>query len=268
MLSHQRHLEQLVDRRSMPGINLQQERHHLGQVVAVVMRDPRVLSSQDLSVQTLHVVCAKRWAQRQHLVEHATEGPHVALGVVRHVPPNLWRCIVGRSCLRHAQTTLRDLGDVEISKLRRGTLPRSAEKDVRTLQVSVQDLELVQGLQPPTHSEQVAPDVSLPKVCTLLVTLRDELVEVSSVSILSNYTQAARVVVEESLLVVNHVFMPHGRKEPNLVQRIQFLLVRQRRQLHFLQGVESPVSEAQHPVHHRIGTLSKQRELFEVGETR
>mmetsp|Transcript_50018 Transcript_50018/g.132192 ORF Transcript_50018/g.132192 Transcript_50018/m.132192 type:complete len:243 (-) Transcript_50018:76-804(-) len=242
----------------MPRVHLQQGGDDVREVLAVVGGDPRILASDDLSVEALHVLGAEGRAQGDHLVQHAAERPHVALRVVRHVAPDLRGGVVGGARLRHAEAPLRHLGDVEVAELGDDAVARGAEEDVGALHVAVQDPKVVQRLQALAHPDQVAPDVSLPEVCPVLLALVYALQEVARIRALLDDAEAARLVVEKCLLVGDDVLVLDGGEQPDLVQRVLLLLVRQRGQLHLLERVDLVVGETEHLVDSRVGPLPEE----------
>mmetsp|Transcript_17715 Transcript_17715/g.48192 ORF Transcript_17715/g.48192 Transcript_17715/m.48192 type:complete len:350 (+) Transcript_17715:561-1610(+) len=262
-----RHLHELINGRSMSRIDLQQGRYNISEVVAVLRRYPRVLPPEDLSVEALHVLCPKRRAERHHLVKNTAERPHVALGVVGHIPPDLGGGIVRGPGLRHAEASLCHLGDVEVPELCYHAVLLVVKEYVRALHVPVEDPHVVQGLEARAHAVEVPPDVDLFEVRPLLLALCDLVHEVATVRALRDYAEATRLVVEEGLLVRYDIFVLHGGKKANLIECVLLLLVRQRRQLHLLQCIDLPICQALHLVDSGVGALSKQRHLLEVIQT-
>mmetsp|Transcript_26061 Transcript_26061/g.65694 ORF Transcript_26061/g.65694 Transcript_26061/m.65694 type:complete len:471 (-) Transcript_26061:1130-2542(-) len=258
---HHRKLQQDVHRGSLPRVHLEEQGDHFVDVAAVDGWHPRILPPQDLSVQRLHVVRAKRGPQRDHFVDDAAQGPHVGLGVVGHVPPHLGTGVVGRPRLRHAETPLRHLGDVQIAQL---DLTLAAEEDVRALQVPVQNLQLVQSLQPVTHAKGAVPDVGLAEEGAHLLVVADFLKQIPTVSILRDNAQTPACVVVEALLVSDDVLVLDTGQQPHLVQRVLFFLFAQVWEFHLFQGVDLVIGEAQDFVHRTVGALAEQRHLPEV----
>ena len=91
-----------------------------------------VATSDDLLEETRHVLSAKWWLQRAHLVDDAPERPDICLLVVGEVLPDLRGGVVRGACLRVEHALARDLGDVEITELAGAVL---VQKHVRTLQI-------------------------------------------------------------------------------------------------------------------------------------
>ena len=80
----------------------------------------------------------KRRVLSSKLIDHATERPDIAFGVVGFVKPYLRTCIVGSTGLSLHETKLCYFAHVKVSEF---DLAIFAEKDVSTLDVSVNDFQ-------------------------------------------------------------------------------------------------------------------------------
>jgi hypothetical protein len=120
--------------------HLQKVLHHSRKVLRVAAGDLRVDTCEwggglptfeDLLVETFHVFGAEGGLESDHLVEDATQGPDVGLGVVRLVAPNLGTGVVRGAGLGVAEALLNDLADVEVTELGREVLE---QEDIGALQ--------------------------------------------------------------------------------------------------------------------------------------
>jgi hypothetical protein len=131
------HLEQIIYTWAMPRINLQHAVKDIRKFITVHLWNACILSFEHSSVKPLHVICPKGGMQRSYLVEDAAQRPDIALGVIRHVAPNLWRCIIRCPCLRHTKAMLRDLRDIEITELSMVAFLFGAQKYVGALEITM-----------------------------------------------------------------------------------------------------------------------------------
>ena len=74
--------------------------------------------------------------------------------VIRLVLPDLRAGIIRGACLRLEEASLSNLADIEVAHLDSAVL---GEEDVSTLNVSVDNLAIVKGLQAVQHLDQVGP---------------------------------------------------------------------------------------------------------------
>eukprot|EP00438_Fugacium_kawagutii_P020601 Skav209878 [mRNA] locus=scaffold3263:18558:19177:- [translate_table: standard] len=73
MSSHLGHLIQLIYGWAIAWMNLQQRSNYVGQVLAVVRRDSRVLPADHFAIQSLHIFGSEGRSQSHHLIEDATQ---------------------------------------------------------------------------------------------------------------------------------------------------------------------------------------------------
>ena len=99
-------------------------------------------------IEALHVLGREGRVERYQLVEDTAERPDVTLGVVGFVLPDLWRSVVRRASLGLENARLSHFGNVEVSQLNVALL---CQEDVGALDVSVDDLLLMQRLQAQNH---------------------------------------------------------------------------------------------------------------------
>ena len=88
-------------------------------------------------------------------------------------------------------------------------------------------MPIVQGLQAAGHVDEGVPDFSLLELCRILLVFRDPVEEVAAICVVHDYTEAACVLVEESLLVGNNVWRLNRRKNSNLIKCVFLLFLRQ-----------------------------------------
>ena len=111
------HLHQIRARWSSGSCHIQHCLYHIVQVFAVVFRQLLILAFQDTLEQALHVICLKRWLERDHFINNAPKGPDIALEIVWLVAPHLRTGVVGSARLRVVQSTLiGQLGYVHVTK--------------------------------------------------------------------------------------------------------------------------------------------------------
>lgn len=140
------------------------------------------MAFEDLFIETLHVICRKGRLKCNDLIEDTAERPDVTLDVVRFVPPNLGACIVRGASLCVVQATLvGNLRHVHVSKLGSKIL---IEENVRTLEVSVHDVEVMHSFEAPDDLNKDAPNILLGESRPLLLMLRDLLEQVTVICVL------------------------------------------------------------------------------------
>lgn len=101
--------------------------------------------------------------------------------IIRLIPPDLGACVVRCARLCVEEPLLSDLGHIHVSKLGRTIL---AQEYIRTFQVSVEYLDLVQCPEPLNDLNKHLPDLVFLDVLLLFLVRSDLLEEVSVVGIL------------------------------------------------------------------------------------
>jgi hypothetical protein len=124
-------------------------------VLAIVVGNLGVNASNHFFVESGHVVCSEGRLHGDWLVENAAEGPDVGLAVVWLVLPHFWWGVVGGSCLCVEETLLGDLAYVHVAQFC-WTIP--VEKDISRLEVSVQDLCVMERLKALNDLNKELPD--------------------------------------------------------------------------------------------------------------
>jgi len=93
------------------------------------------------------------------LVEHTSQRPDVAFGVVGKFRPNLGTGVIGSAGLGGCHSAPADFADVQIGQPYLSVV--FGEEDVGTLDVSVEDVAPVQGCQGAKHLDSHTPDLGL-----------------------------------------------------------------------------------------------------------
>ena len=144
------------------------------------------MAFEDLFIEALHVICREGRLKCNDLIEDTTEGPDVTLDVIGLVPPNLWACVVRGTSLCVVQATLvGHLGYIHVSKLGSEIF---IEENVRTLEVSVHDVEVMHSFEAPDDLNKDAPNILLGESRLLLLMLRDLLEQVTVICVLHDDT--------------------------------------------------------------------------------
>ena len=98
-----------------------------------------------------------------------------------------------------------DFRDVHIADL--NSLPVGGDEHIRALEIAVQDLQVVQRLQPPEHLDQVSPALLLGKVQIALLVLLDLLQQVATLREFHDDAQRGLILVVECFFVLDNVFV-------------------------------------------------------------
>lgn len=170
--------------------------------MGIVLRQLGVAARQNAVVKAFHALGSERRVQRAHLVNNAAQRPNVTLFVVRFLLPDFRARVVRRSRLSVQHAVLRDLAHVQIAHLVCAVL---ALKDVGRLQVSVENVAIVQGFQARSHLHERLPNFPLLKLSGVLLVVHNLLVQVAHARKLHDDAQSARSFIEEGLLVRNHI---------------------------------------------------------------
>ena len=112
---------------------------------AKMFRYFRVLTLQDLGVQTFDVLRQERWLQRCELVNDNTQRPDVTFGVIRLIFPKFWRTIERCTSLSfHHILGFIDFADIHIAKF---DSTASLKENISRFNVPMNNIYLVQGFQ-------------------------------------------------------------------------------------------------------------------------
>lgn len=192
-------------------------------------------------VQALHVFGCERWVESHQLVQDRAEGPDVTLQIVWFVLPNLRTCVVGSSSLCLEDACLRHLGNVQVSQLDHSLL---GEKYVCTLDVSVDDLPIVECLQTLHHLVEDGPYILLLGKLAGLLSIVNLRLQIAIITVLHDNVETLGVLLVEGLVVACHIRVPDGRQNAHFVQGVLLLFGSELQHLHFLEGVGDPVTLA------------------------
>lgn len=80
-------------------------------------------------------------------------------------------------------------------------------ENVRRLEVSVQDVPIVEGFQARCHLNESVPNFSLGKLRGVLLVRHDLAVEVTAVGVLHHDAEGGRRLIKKGVFVGNHIFV-------------------------------------------------------------
>jgi len=200
--------------------------------------DGVVLSGDNFVIEATHSGGSEGWDLRNHLVEDTAHAPNITSVVVWHVFPDFWAGVVRRARLSSEKPSLGNFRDVEIAKFDDHVL---GHEDVRTLDVAVNNLDVVQGLQSPEHLDENVPDLLLSEVGICLLVGVDHLEQVTTVCVLHDDAERVAGVLEEGFLVANHIWVLDRGQNSNFIESVFLFLGRKFAQFDFLHGVDFAV---------------------------
>jgi hypothetical protein len=99
---------------------------------------------------------------------------------------------------------LSDFRHIQITQLH-GPIP--VEENVCTLQVSVEDIFIMQGLETSDHLANTLPNLPLRECTASFLMLENPLIQIAPIRKFHDYAQSLRDFIIEGLLVPNHVLM-------------------------------------------------------------
>ena len=118
--------------------------------------------------------------------------------------PDLGTSIIWRSSLGLKDSSLGNLGHIEVTKLDHSVL---GQKYVRTFDITMNDLLFVETLEPQHHLIEDGPDIILfGKLLSLLGVINLAL-EITVVAILHDNAERVSILLEERLLVTGDVWV-------------------------------------------------------------
>ena len=132
--------------------------NHVLQVGGVNRWDLGIAALEDFLAQAVHILGLKGRGEGAQFVEHAAKTPYVAFNVVGFVLPDFGAGVVGSAGLGGEEASLGHLGHVHVAQLEQSAL---VHEQICTLNVSVDDVELVERLEPSHHLHEVVPDLGL-----------------------------------------------------------------------------------------------------------
>lgn len=186
-----------------------------------MLRDSVVSTTHYLASQALHALRPKWRQKRYHFVDHTTQAPNITLVVIWLFLPDFGAGIVRRARLSLEQSSLRNLGDIEVTKLDHTLL---GHEQIGTLDIPVDYFEIMEGLQSSHRLDQEVPDLLLRELCLLLFVLLDCLQQIATVCQLHYDTETSFLVVKEGILVSDDIRMVDGGENSNFIQSILLFL--------------------------------------------
>lgn len=238
--------QELLASRSLRRPRLQTLRYHVLQVLTEVVRKRVVLAGDDLVVEAFHVGSPEGRLLGAHLVKHAPETPDVALVVVRHVLPDFGTSVVRSPGLRSQKPALGNFGHIQVSKLD-NTIGR--QEDIRALNVSVANLQVVECLQAADHLNEKVPYFMLTESRICCLVLLNFLKKVAAGGILHHEAEAARFVLKKGVFVAYHIDVVDRGENTDFVQSVFFLFRGQFAHFDLFHGVDLFVRVASDPIY-------------------
>lgn len=189
---------------------LQQTVNHQLQILTICVWNRLKRAQQNILVQIFHVNTLEGRTESHHFIQHASQGPNIRLEIIRHILPNLGARIIGSSSLSHAQIT--DFRDIHVPKLH---FPIFVDKDIRWLQIPVNNLKFMKLVQPRTNLEKHWPNLLFLVKLLLLSFVIDLAKQIPIICILHDYVET--LGLKERFLVRNDVGMFDWRQNPDLI---------------------------------------------------
>lgn len=176
-----------------------------------------ILACDDFRVEAFHSGRSEGRLVGDHFIQDAAETPDVRAVVVGLVLPHFGAGVVWRARLGSKHTAFRHFGHVQIAEFND---PLLGQEQVRTLDIPVANFQIVKGFQPSDDLNQVVPDFLFIEFLTCLLLLRDQLEHVPTVGVLHHDAEAVRRVLEEGLLVADHIGVVDAREDAHLIQGV------------------------------------------------
>lgn len=255
------HLQDVIDGGASGGIRDQQRLDQVVQLAAVKGRQALPAILVHLLDQVVEIVCLKWASEGRHLVQQATQGPDVTLGIVGLLPPDLWSNVVRGAHLRFGDTTiiLDHFGDSQISNL---DLLLVQQKDVGALQVPMKNVHVVEGPDPQAQLDKVGPDLILIHVPVLGLLRLHSRVQVPSSCVFRHNVQL--VILHECLVVANYKFVTHRCQDSNLIGSLLSFPLIHVANVDLLDGVLLAIGLADDLVHRPVAALAKELDHLEI----
>ena len=180
------HLQDLLGVWALLGGDLQQRLNQHSHVHRVVARDRRVLAPQHSFEESVHVISLERWLQMAHFVSYAAERPYVRFKIVRLVLPNLRAGVVRCARLRIQEALLGNLAHIQVTQFGCRIL---VQENVRTLHVSMQNVQFMQTFEASDDLNHCFPDILLLVVLFIVFILAYSLEDITIIGELHYYAQ-------------------------------------------------------------------------------
>mmetsp|Transcript_3661 Transcript_3661/g.10534 ORF Transcript_3661/g.10534 Transcript_3661/m.10534 type:complete len:532 (+) Transcript_3661:287-1882(+) len=252
-------VEDLGQCEAVLGAGAQQLAHHARQIRAVLAGDGRELAPEDLVAQLAHRPGLEGHCEGGHLVEDAAQGPHIRGKGVWPALPDLRGHVVRRADLSLGHGVLEHLGNTQVPNLED---PPLTHHDVAGLDVTVEDLHLVESIDATGDLNEVVPDLGLAEGLAGHLLLLDNVGEVALRGVLHHNAQL--VAVEEGLIVRHDVGMLRRGQQPDLVDSLLALSLAHRLDVHLLDGVDLAIGNALDLVYRSEAPLTQEFEHLEV----
>jgi len=156
--------------------------------------------------------------QCHHLVEDATEGPDITFLVIRLFLADFRREVIGRAdgCLGAIISMLEDSSDAEIADF---NLTALSHEDVLRLQVTMQDLAVMDVLNGEGHLDEPVEDLVLTVANSPdFLLIRNLSIKIAAICVVHH--NAKTPLIHEGFLVGNDIRVPHGFENVHLVNCI------------------------------------------------
>lgn len=166
--------------------------------------------------------------------------------VVRHVLPDFGTRVVRSASLCSQKPAFGNFGHIQVSQLDDAV---GRQEYIRALNVSVANLQVVEGLEAADHLDEKVPYFMLTegRICSLV--LLDFLEEVAAGGVLHHEAEAAGFVLEERVFVANHVDVVDRCENTDFVQSVFLLFRGQFAHFYLFHGVDLFVRVASDPVY-------------------
>ena len=239
------HRQDLVALGPLGCPDLQAAPEHLAHVLTVVARDGIVLAREHLRVQALHRLRPKWRHLHDHFIQDAAGAPYVRPVVVGLVLPDLGARIVRSASLSTHHPAFGNARYVHVAELDDTVL---GQEDVRTLDVSVADSEVMKGLEPANDLDKEVPNLLFSETCIALLMVIDHHEQVSSVCVFHDDAESVRLVLEEGLLVADDIGVVHGCQNADLIEGILFFFGGEFAHFDFFHGIDDVIRFPTHAV--------------------
>ena len=180
----------------MDRIRLEHQLDHFSELSAVMGREGLVRGLTDFFEKKLHILALEGRKQGCHLIQNAANGPDVTLKVIRHVSPHFRARIVRCACLC-ANKPFLDVDHLRDIKVSQFALVVLVDQNVRTLDVPVHDVQVMERLQARKRLDKHAPDLLLLKAGASPIVLVNHPQNVSLFSVLHNHAKCVALEVKE-----------------------------------------------------------------------
>lgn len=162
-----------------------------------------VVTSDDSFFESVDVRSHEGRPESRHFVEDAAHGPDIALAVVGQIRPYFRTGVVWSASLGAGKPTFADFTDIEVSQFQLFII--FGQKNVGTLDVSVEDVHPMESLQPVEHLDRHPPDLALGDVLLSLLVALDEPAEIPSRGELGDEQKRPRGLIVYGVLVADDV---------------------------------------------------------------